>query len=342
MQQNKFERHEGAPIVTSDPRLALIERLQNSIHDCLNEFMLGEPFALVDFPNYRNVGDSAIWLGEIAYFKSRFGQAPAYVSEISDFSADALEKAAPTGPIFIHGGGNFGDVWVRHQEFREEILKRWPDRLIIQLPQSIHYSSSARADETAKIIEKNKNFVLLVRDEESKLFADTRFNCDVRLCSDMALCIGALSPAAPTYPILAMLRTDKEKAGSYDLAPYPDMPVEDWLNESKIAMRVVKLLARARSIGKNGSDAKLEKFNAAAGARLARGVKQLSRGRAIVTDRLHVHIVSLLLGIPHAAMDNSYGKIGRFMAAFSGGTTLSYRAGSLDDAVAWATMNGRS
>ena len=55
-----------------------------------------------------------------------------------------------------------------------------------------------------------------------------------------------------------------------------------------------------------------------------------------MTDRLHVHICSLLLGRPHAVLDNSYGKIRRFMDAFSGGTALSYRASSLADGVAWA------
>ncbi|MGO7998139.1 exopolysaccharide biosynthesis protein, partial [Rhizobium ruizarguesonis] len=55
-----------------------------------------------------------------------------------------------------------------------------------------------------------------------------------------------------------------------------------------------------------------------------------------VTDRLHVHICSLLLGLPHAVLDNIYGKILRFMNAFSGGTDLSYKATSLEDGIEWA------
>ena len=84
------------------------------------------------------------------------------------------------------------------------------------------------------------------------------------------------------------------------------------------------------------------KLDAAAKARLRRGIRQISRGRAIVTDRLHVHICSLLLGRPHAVLDNSYGKIRRFMAAFSGGTDLSYKAASLDDGIAWARSQAGS
>ena len=33
----------------------------------------GAPVALFDFPNYSNVGDSAIWLGEIQYFQIILG-----------------------------------------------------------------------------------------------------------------------------------------------------------------------------------------------------------------------------------------------------------------------------
>jgi pyruvyl transferase EpsO len=56
----------------------------------------------------------------------------------------------------------------------------------------------------------------------------------------------------------------------------------------------------------------------------------------VVTDRLHVHILSLLQGKAHAVLDNSYGKIARFMAAFTGTTDLAYRARSLPDAIEWA------
>ncbi|MGO7515610.1 polysaccharide pyruvyl transferase family protein, partial [Rhizobium ruizarguesonis] len=76
---------------------------------------------------------------EIGHLKDRFGKRPDYVSRLYDFSADDLKRRVPTGPIFIHGGGNFGDIWVAQQDFREAIMERFPDRQIIQFPQSIHY-----------------------------------------------------------------------------------------------------------------------------------------------------------------------------------------------------------
>jgi pyruvyl transferase EpsO len=56
----------------------------------------------------------------------------------------------------------------------------------------------------------------------------------------------------------------------------------------------------------------------------------------VVTDRLHAHLLSLLLGIPHAVLDNSYGKLSRFLDAWTGGAGLMQRVASADEAVAWA------
>ncbi|RUV60826.1 exopolysaccharide biosynthesis protein, partial [Mesorhizobium sp. M5C.F.Ca.IN.020.29.1.1] len=313
----------------------LIDRLQDMIHDCLKDYVRAdEPLAILDFPDIRNCGDSAIWLGEMAYLKDRYDKRPAYVSRMRDFSAEDLERAVPTGPIFIHGGGNFGDLWITHQDFRERVLEQFPNRRIIQFPQSIHYKSQERRERSARIIGGHKNFVLLVRDEESKAFAEKHFDCEVRLCPDMAFCIGALEPEASEFPVLAMLRADLEKAGDADRSAYPDIPMEDWITESARQVRIAKAIGAASALlALKPAEVRLRKLDAAAHNRFRRGIRQISRGRAIVTDRLHVHICSLLIGRPHAVLDNSYGKIRRFMAAFSGGSDPFYKATSLHDRI---------
>lgn len=51
-------------------------------------------------------------------------------------------------------------------------------------------------------------------------------------------------------------------------------------------------------------------------SRVLLGFAQLDRAEVVVTDRLHGHIMSTLLGKPHVVIDNSYGKIARFIDAF--------------------------
>jgi exopolysaccharide biosynthesis predicted pyruvyltransferase EpsI len=321
-----------------ESNLTLISHLQHVIHSCLADLVPEEePVAILDFPERRNCGDSAIWVGEMAYLQNHHGKRPAYVSRRTDFSADDLERVMPTGPIFIHGGGNFGDVWGGHQDFRERILELFPQRRIVQFPQSVHYNSIERLEKSARVIGQHKDFVLLVRDQESKELAERYFDCQVRLCPDMAFSIGPVAATPSKFPVLAMLRDDREKARDLDHPADPDVPVEDWIAESGRRVRISRSLGAASALlAAKPTEVYLRKLDAAAHNRFRRGTRQISRGRAIVTDRLHVHIFSLLLGRPHAVLDNNYGKLRRFMAAFSGGTDLSYEATSLDDAIAWA------
>jgi pyruvyl transferase EpsO len=323
--------------VSTISHLKLIEDLQRQVEASLDEHITGEPMAIVDFPDIRNVGDSAIWLGELAYLAKRKATNLAYVSRMRDFSEAELQARAPTGPIFIHGGGNFGDIWLPHQDFRERVMKRWPGRPVVQFAQSIHFGSPARAEQTARVISKHGNFTLFVRDEASKEFSEKHFDCRVLLCPDMAVCLGALKAPSPDMGVLAMLRGDREKAGSHDFSAHPHLAVEDWVTEPWLPIRVAKAIGAAGALRTfDPMRMRLSRFNAAANQRLGRGLRQIGRARAIVTDRLHVHVLSLLLGKPHAVLDNSYGKIAGFMGAFSGGTNLSYRAKSLADAVEWA------
>jgi pyruvyl transferase EpsO len=133
-----------------------------------------------------------------------------------------------------------------------------------------------------------------------------------------------------------MLRNDQEKMASRaDRSSWPDIPIEDWISERKLPVRIAKLRGTASALF-DPARRRFRMLDAVAQQRFRRGTRQLSRGRAIVTDRLHVHIVSLLLGRPHAVLDNSYGKLRNFMSAFTGGSDLTYLATSLDDGIAWA------
>ena len=298
------------------------------------------PFALVDFPDHANVGDSAIWVGTTAYFSAHRGREPRYVSSIDSFSEAALRASVPEGPIFVHGGGNFGDLWPRHQEFREYLLGRFPDREIVQLPQSIHFDEPARAEAAARTIARHGRFRLFVRDQPSYDFAARHFDCEIALCPDMALFIDPLDRKAPDVDVFYLLRTDRERAVREDAgrAGY-SFRVGDWLVERRASVEALKLLRVLREIRRGPRDRlalRVATYDAAARARVLRGCRLLSSGRVVITDRLHAHLLSLLLGIPHAVLDNNYGKLGRFLDAWTGRAAGVHHAASFDDAEDWA------
>jgi exopolysaccharide biosynthesis predicted pyruvyltransferase EpsI len=300
-----------------------ISRLQHVIDEVLTPLVPGRKCALLDFPHHPNVGDSAIWLGE-QIFLSKLGVKPVFVCAAGNCDWNAMARAiGPDGAILIHGGGNFGDVWPIHQQLREEVLDRFPDHRVLQLPQTVHFSDPNEANRTAAKIKKHGKFTLAVRDHKSLAFAQERFECNVVLCPDMAFCIGPIGAAESSDPrILLLLRSDKEKrdhSPADAMLQSPDLLCTDWLTESRTKTR---LGARGRLFadmlrGRTGPTLRGSYYSALATERVRRGFRQLASFRYIVSDRLHVHILSTLLGRHHALLDNNYGKLSSFIAAWN-------------------------
>lgn len=301
--------------------------------------------ALLDYPDHGNVGDSAIWAGQIALL-DRQGVARR-LAGAHDIDLSEVEALPPEVPVLLNGGGNFGDLWPHHQMFREAVLSRFRDRLVIQLPQSIHYDDSALIERTAQVIAAHPRFVLMVRDRPSLELARARFDCDVRLCPDMAFALGPQPrPVRPDRDVVMLMRTDGERRGDLDSGGEGGVPQDwllaDWLEDEPdlysrtlTATRLKALLSLdPRRMGRMAR--RREYLNILADRRIARGTRLLSRGRYVITDRLHVHILCTLMAIPHCVLDNRYGKIARLSEAFGTGWSGVDRAQGLSEAVAIA------
>jgi exopolysaccharide biosynthesis predicted pyruvyltransferase EpsI len=328
----------------SDDNLSapLIRELQGFIQEALNA--VTSPlanFALLDFPQFANVGDSAIWLGALRYFCQVHSREPTYVCSQDSIDYGALERAVPEGALFIQGGGNFGDLYPRHQDFRESIVQRFPNHTIVQLPQSIHFESSRNLDRARRIINGHHYFHLFVRDRKSYEIATNSFTCPVHLCPDLAFFLGPLRrPWRPAHNRVFLLRRDKEMASS--VSPYRALPgnfvMFDWIKEPLFTCRRIKLKVALNSLrfrdAGQFSTAALRPiyYRQLAEERLLRGLKLLASGKIVVTDRLHGHILCLLLGIPHFALDNSYGKISGFIDTWTAKCDLVRLPSSLREA----------
>lgn len=304
----------------------LISELQSQIEQILEPHMsAATDYALVDFPHHSNVGDSAIWLGEIIYLTRKFGKPPSYVCSYYDWSADEFLKAVPSGPIFIHGGGNFGDLWQDNQEFRLRMLSSFPDRQIVQMPQTIHFSSEAGLARASEVINAHPNFTVFARDLRSLKIAKDSFTVPSYLCPDMAFCLGAQkNNASKTRDLLLLLRTDIEgKKHEYGGLLPASASVEDWLLERRGVGKlsyckawIQTFLSKDRTVA-SALDLRLQWFQNLATGRAARGLNQLASANYVITDRLHAHILSVLLDLPHAVVDNSYGKLGTFIETWT-------------------------
>lgn len=318
------------------PADTLVANLAARVDEQFQASIPAGPLALVDFPDHSNVGDSAIWLGEVAWLAAQ-ARATAYSASLKDYSADALAEAAPEGPILIHGGGNFGTVWPKHEALRLHLLERFPGRPIVQLPQSLHYADEASRNRMARAIAAHGRFTLLVRDAPSFALATTHFDCDVRLCPDAALYLGRQRRGRPRTDVLALMRTDHERAVAAGGAP--DVTIVDWLDERARERDLMRARVKLATLTAGSAQARRWiRQDLLAGWRLRRGLRLLSQGRAVVTDRLHAHILSLLLDIPHVVLDNSYGKVGGFVAEWTQAYRGLQRASDFGDACGLARI----
>jgi exopolysaccharide biosynthesis predicted pyruvyltransferase EpsI len=298
------------------------------------------PCALVDFPNYTNVGDSAIWVGERAVLDDLEVDV-GYTADRTSFRRRTLERRVGRGPILITGGGNFGDLWPAWQEFREEVVTAFPKNRIIQLPQSIHFAATESLDRARAALQGHPDFVVLVRDLASLKTAREDLCVEASLCPDMAFGLRTLSrPGPPETEILWLGRDDRERLHRPQAGQ--DIEIADWLEEPESALQsanvlLVRLVGRSSGgIERLATKALEATYDRLAQRRLGRGCSLVASARVVITDRLHAHILCVLLGIPHVLLDNSYGKVRSFYEAWTSECSFVRWAGSTDDALVQA------
>jgi exopolysaccharide biosynthesis predicted pyruvyltransferase EpsI len=302
---------------------ALLSSLSGRVRSEVGRAVQAGPVALLDFPDYGNPGDSAIWLGAIACLASLGLEPPVYTSDQRTFDEHALRRALPSGTILITGGGNFGDLWPRHEAFRERVVAAFPDHAIVQLPQTIHFENRDALASARRVLGGHRDLTLLVRDEKSLDVATNQLGCRAALCPDLAFSLErSAEPSLKTRvpsgraPVLRLFRTDHESGCDARSLAH----AVDWAGPEALSP-----LER------------LERFFGAshrrvARQRLRRGTRLLQSARVVITDRLHGHVLSLLLGIPHVVIGDRNGKLRRFIDTWTSSSTLLHWADTADEA----------
>lgn len=306
----------------NDIHNVLKNKTRAAIVPCLPDSM--DNICIVDPPSHTNVGDSAIFAGEIDFLRQNYPSTRLWFFDLNTYSQHT-EKPIKSAPLLaFHGGGNFGDLWPVHHEFRLSILERFPEIPKIQFPQSICFKNNDLLQRTQRAIAKQKDYTLFVRDNISFEFAKKHFECETRLCPDMAFSLRPLKKCQPELEYFCLLRTDKEmlvekspiiastltrNSLSYRIEDWVEQDQSVWKSLDSSLTRLVRRYPRTTRYTQKPSLYAREKF---AWARLHHGIDLLSSGRQVITDRLHGHILSTLLGIPHFVFDSFDGKVSAF------------------------------
>lgn len=303
--------------------------------------------ALLDFPRHQNAGDSLIWLGALRYL-DRLGVRVRYTADCMLLQPDELRRRVPDGPILITGGGNLGDRWLVHQRFRERIVATFPDRRIVQLPQSVEFTTDFGLTRAQEVLGAHPDLVLMARDRTAEarcraLFPDAR----TVFCPDLAFGLGEDErPRVPAHDVTVLLRRDSESTGA-------TMQFPDWVSTHRVdwglhgvrnlawwgcrfpedVARVMPRLARRAIPAIERGFTGIAELNRRDATRIVRS------GQVLVTDRLHAAVLGRLLRVPTFAIDNSNGKVGdlhRDYLGALGGVTL---CRTPEDAVAAAVAH---
>lgn len=291
---------------------------------------------IVDAPRGANCGDAAIFLGQLAFLREQFPTAALRFIDYTNNGSEAMRLVGDASLLVFTGGGNFGDLWFQPHAFRLHLLDRYAHVPKLQLP----FSNVRKRDISARLIGRQRDFRLCVRDQQSLAFARAHFACETVLCPDVAYCLPAPERAPARCDTLALLRDDKERSASHEQiltrlrALGTSTEVVDWAKDSASLLPALdwrfEHLRNALPYSPLLNRSALWLRERYARARVAFGLALLARGRRVVTDRLHGLILSSLLGIETTAFDTADGKVSAFYDTWLRGTPGLTLASSAD------------
>ncbi|NED97927.1 hypothetical protein G1H11_21750 [Phytoactinopolyspora alkaliphila] len=326
---------------STNPDIKLLCELKSRLDDDVRDVLRGaKEVALVNFHNLAksypkrmwNPGDLAIWLGAKAVLR-RLGVKIVYECAMDTYSPQALERAAPRGPILLIGGGDFGDMYDfpgSPQRTRMDLLRSYQGVPIVQLPIAVHFRDEAYASSMGQAIAEHGDVVVMVRDRISERRARAHIAGDIRLTPDMAFALGPLdrSSCVPTVDLTWMAWRPGDDEYVDHGGPPPDvdtqmvewtrpMPAErSWPWDAALArlvhIHLGRLLIRSSYLRQHLWKPYALTFQPLSRGGLERGLDILASSRYVVTGKLHGHILCLMLGIPHSVLDNSFGKVRGF------------------------------
>ena len=173
-------------------------------------------------PEHCNIGDLAI-----AYFSRKFLSDIFPNNIILEYTYNDILGANnliqkfinSKDIIFLHGGGNLGNLYLNEEILRRETIKYYYKNRIIILPQSIYWTEDEEGKKeleiSKRIYNSHNNLTIFARDEKSYRFAKEYFyNNKVFLMPDIVLYkqnINNHTDLIKRKDVIFLLRKDKEK-----------------------------------------------------------------------------------------------------------------------------------
>ena len=250
-----------------------------------NIFVFGAPF-------HTNMGDNAqsyciekVLMASYPGYKIRIYETTDLISGDFMLLREIRKFCNPKDKIFLHSGYHTTDLYMWEESMQRMVISLFVDRQIVVLPQTIFYQKEEEKETARKIYNSHPNLLLMCRDEISYKLAEDIFpNCKKMLMPDIVTTmIGTQHYQDERKGILLCLRNDKEALYSEEqicaLKQELEMIDEVSISDTTISMDMEQVRKHRENI-------------------LFEIWKEYAGYRAIVTDRYHGTIFSLIAGTP--------------------------------------------
>ncbi len=277
-----------------------------------------ENYVFLDLPYYSNVGDVLIWEATLQLLK-KVSHRCVYSCSVETYRKPKIKKNTI---LLFSGGGNFGDLWEKHQTFRHRVMDDFPENPIVQLPQSVWFEDKEKMLLDIQYYAMHKApIVICLRDKQSfDIISSNYKNVTPVLMPDMVLALDINKVLKRNRiktengkGVLYFRRDDKEFVEqtidiSYDAEG--DWPCRR--NEIKWVRKHKELMD---SLEKKKVPEKMRlrichlyHRYIIKDAYMRNGIRFLMPYRTIYASRLHAAILGWLLGKEVFVIDNSYHK----------------------------------
>lgn len=243
-------------------------------------------------PSHYNLGDHVISFTTKKYLEKIFPNVPIIEISIHEFPymLGILEKIVTKDDLIIlQGGGNMGNIYWSNERVRREILKRFIKNYIFIFPETIDYEDTVYGNvemtESINIYRSAKQLTICAREKVSyKIMQKLYPNANVILTPDIVCSYKFKKTNTHNNIAKLFIRHDRESCINIQMKEI----IEKTLFNLDQKYVFSDMIYQSKGyIGKSNRD-----------YIIMNKIKEISESKFIITDRLHVMILSVLTETP--------------------------------------------
>jgi pyruvyl transferase EpsI len=268
----------------------VIKQKRQQFKEYIDSLRLFKKVFILDACDHRNLGDQAILMAEKKFLADYFREYNIITVGLNDFYnfvEIVKENISEDDLIFLHGGGNLGNEYLRAELIRRKIIELFPKNKIVLFPQTMFFKNDIAGKEELKqsirVYGKHSNLTLIARETKSyELMKESFVKNKTLLTPDIVMYLNKTSSTNHRRGALFCCRRDVEGT----LHEKDKEKIIAHLRENYSSLNLTD------TVGENNFKAVEEKF------------EEFRSAEIVVTDRLHGMVFAAITGTPCIALSN--------------------------------------